>query len=129
MTTDLAPLRRALLSVSDKTGLIALGQSLAARGVELLSTGGSAKALRDAGLDVKDVLHVQAIKLAPQLDHHQLDLLVLILLSWFFCQLCGATRPDFMQFFGRDFVQLGQGRFGGSYALAHVFPINCLYLV
>ena len=53
--TDLAPLRRALLSVSDKTGLIDLGQALAARGVELLSTGGSAKALRDAGLDVKDV--------------------------------------------------------------------------
>ena len=46
--TDLAPLRRALLSVSDKTGLIELGQDLARRGVELLSTGGSAKALRDA---------------------------------------------------------------------------------
>jgi len=56
--TDLAPLRRALLSVSDKTGLIELGQALAARGVELLSTGGSAKALRDAGLDVRDVADV-----------------------------------------------------------------------
>jgi phosphoribosylaminoimidazolecarboxamide formyltransferase/IMP cyclohydrolase len=56
--TDLAPLRRALLSVSDKTGLIELGQALAARGVELLSTGGSAKALRDAGLDVRDVAEV-----------------------------------------------------------------------
>ena len=53
--TDLHPVRRALLSVSDKTGLIALGQALAARGVELLSTGGSAKALRDAGLTVRDV--------------------------------------------------------------------------
>ncbi|MBS8271656.1 bifunctional phosphoribosylaminoimidazolecarboxamide formyltransferase/inosine monophosphate cyclohydrolase, partial [Halomonas litopenaei] len=53
--TDLVPLRRALLSVSDKTGLIDLGQALAARGVELLSTGGSAKALRDAGLEVRDV--------------------------------------------------------------------------
>ena len=39
--TDLVPLKRALLSVSDKTGLIELAQSLAARGVELLSTGGS----------------------------------------------------------------------------------------
>ena len=51
--TDLAPLRRALLSVSDKAGLLDLGKALAARGVELLSTGGSAKALRDAGLDVR----------------------------------------------------------------------------
>lgn len=56
--TDLYPVRRALLSVSDKTGLIDLGKALAARGVELLSTGGSAKALRDAGLVVKDVSEV-----------------------------------------------------------------------
>ncbi|WP_324741092.1 bifunctional phosphoribosylaminoimidazolecarboxamide formyltransferase/IMP cyclohydrolase [Tsuneonella sp. CC-YZS046] len=46
---------RALLSVSDKTGLVELGQALAARGVELVSTGGTANALRDAGLQVKDV--------------------------------------------------------------------------
>ena len=46
---------RALLSVSDKTGLAELGKALAARGVELVSTGGTAKALRDAGLAVKDV--------------------------------------------------------------------------
>lgn len=56
--TDLAPLRRALLSVSDKTGLVDLGKALAARGIELLSTGGTAKALRDAGLEVKDVADV-----------------------------------------------------------------------
>jgi len=56
--TDLHPVRRALLSVSDKTGLIELGRALAARGVELLSTGGTAKALRDAGLDVKDVADI-----------------------------------------------------------------------
>ena len=55
---DLHPVKRALLSVSDKTGLIALGKALAAHGVELLSTGGSAKSLRDAGLDVKDVADV-----------------------------------------------------------------------
>ena len=42
--------RRALLSVSDKTGLLDLATALHARGVELLSTGGTAKALRDAGL-------------------------------------------------------------------------------
>jgi phosphoribosylaminoimidazolecarboxamide formyltransferase/IMP cyclohydrolase len=47
--------RRALLSVSDKTGLLDLANSLAAHGVELLSTGGTAKALREAGLAVKDV--------------------------------------------------------------------------
>ena len=47
--------RRALLSVSDKTGLLEFAKALAAHGVELLSTGGTAKALRDAGLAVKDV--------------------------------------------------------------------------
>ncbi len=49
------PIRRALLSVSDKTGLVDLAQALAAKGVELVSTGGTAKALRDAGLTVRDV--------------------------------------------------------------------------
>ena len=53
--TDLAPVRRALLSVSDKTGLVDFAQALAAQGVALVSTGGTAKALRDAGLEVTDV--------------------------------------------------------------------------
>src|ERR1700757_1439506 len=53
--TDIVPIRRALISVSDKTGLVAFGQALAALGVEILSTGGSAKALREAGVLVKDV--------------------------------------------------------------------------
>ena len=57
MTTP-APIRRALLSVSDKTGLIDLGRALADQGVELLSTGGSAKALREAGLEVRDVAEI-----------------------------------------------------------------------
>jgi len=48
-------IRRALLSVSDKTGLVAFAQALAARGVEILSTGGSAKALREASVPVKEV--------------------------------------------------------------------------
>jgi phosphoribosylaminoimidazolecarboxamide formyltransferase/IMP cyclohydrolase len=52
--TDIT-IRRALLSVSDKTGLADLGRALAGWGVELVSTGGTAKALRDAGLDVRDV--------------------------------------------------------------------------
>ena len=53
--TDTAPIRRALISVSDKTGLEALGRRLAAAGVELVSTGGTATALRAAGLAVRDV--------------------------------------------------------------------------
>ena len=52
---DLVPIRRALLSVSDKTGLAELGAALARGGVELLSTGGTAAALRAAGLAVTDV--------------------------------------------------------------------------
>ena len=58
MSDDLQPLRRALLSVSDKSGLIDLARALDARGVELLSTGGTAKAIRDAGLPVKDVSEI-----------------------------------------------------------------------
>ncbi len=48
-------IRRALLSVSDKSGLADLGRALAAKGVELVSTGGTAKALREAGLAVRDI--------------------------------------------------------------------------
>jgi phosphoribosylaminoimidazolecarboxamide formyltransferase/IMP cyclohydrolase len=48
-------IRRALLSVSDKQGLVELGRALATRDVELVSTGGTAAALRDAGLAVRDV--------------------------------------------------------------------------
>ncbi|WP_085808328.1 bifunctional phosphoribosylaminoimidazolecarboxamide formyltransferase/IMP cyclohydrolase [Sphingomonas sp. TZW2008] len=48
-------IKRALLSVSDKTGVVDLARTLASRGVELVSTGGTAKALRDAGLNVRDV--------------------------------------------------------------------------
>src|SRR6056297_496753 len=55
MTADLVTPQRALLSVSDKTGLAAIGAALAERGVQLVSTGGTAKALREAGLDVLDV--------------------------------------------------------------------------
>lgn len=51
----LRPIRRALLSVSDKTGLVEFGRFLREYGVELLSTGGTAKALRDAGLPVIEV--------------------------------------------------------------------------
>ena len=52
------PIKRALLSVSDKTGIVELSQALAAKGVELVSTGGTARALRDAGLAVRDVSDV-----------------------------------------------------------------------
>ena len=53
--TDLVPIRRALLSVSDKTGLLDFARFLAGQGAEILSTGGTAKAIRDAGIPVKDV--------------------------------------------------------------------------
>ncbi|MBV28905.1 MAG: bifunctional phosphoribosylaminoimidazolecarboxamide formyltransferase/inosine monophosphate cyclohydrolase, partial [Rhodospirillaceae bacterium] len=49
------PVTRALISVSDKTGLETLGQFLAERGVDILSTGGTAKALREANVSVRDV--------------------------------------------------------------------------
>ncbi len=63
MTADRQPadrirIGRALLSVSDKTGLLELARALAARGVQLLSTGGTARALREAGLTVTDVSEV-----------------------------------------------------------------------
>src|SRR5262245_26665020 len=51
----MARIERALLSVSDKTGIVDLGKALHARGVSLLSTGGTANALRDAGVPVRDV--------------------------------------------------------------------------
>jgi len=53
--TGFKPIRRALLSVTDKSGLVEFAQTLAAHGIELVSTGGTAKALRDAGLTVRDV--------------------------------------------------------------------------
>jgi phosphoribosylaminoimidazolecarboxamide formyltransferase/IMP cyclohydrolase len=55
MAPDVVPIRRALLSVSDKSGLAPLAGRLAAAGVELVSTGGTAAALRAAGLPVRDV--------------------------------------------------------------------------
>jgi phosphoribosylaminoimidazolecarboxamide formyltransferase / IMP cyclohydrolase len=51
----LTPVRRALISVSDKTGLIPFAQALARAGAEILSTGGTARALREAGLTVIEV--------------------------------------------------------------------------
>src|SRR5437016_1018183 len=48
-------IQRALLSVSDKSGLLPLAQTLAGAGIELISTGGTAKALREAGLKVTDL--------------------------------------------------------------------------
>ncbi len=55
MSGTALPIRRALVSVSDKTGLVELGRFLAARGVEILSTGGSAKALAGAGVAATEV--------------------------------------------------------------------------
>ena len=53
--TALIPVRRALISVSDKTGLIPFAQALAKSKAEILSTGGTARTLREAGIPVTDV--------------------------------------------------------------------------
>ncbi|MGI8525682.1 MAG: bifunctional phosphoribosylaminoimidazolecarboxamide formyltransferase/IMP cyclohydrolase [Pseudolabrys sp.] len=55
MTSQPRRIARALLSVSDKAGLIEFARALSGHGVELISTGGTAKALKDAGLEVVDV--------------------------------------------------------------------------
>ena len=55
MTAHPRRITRALLSVSDKTGLIDLARALAGYGIELISTGGTAKALKEAGLKAIDV--------------------------------------------------------------------------
>ena len=55
MTVDVAPIGRALISVSDKSGLESLARALVARGVEIVSTGGTAAALGKAGIPVVDV--------------------------------------------------------------------------
>ncbi len=55
MPADIRPVTRALISVSDKTGLVPFATALAGHGVELVSTGGTSKAIADAGLKVKDV--------------------------------------------------------------------------
>src|SRR6202042_377658 len=52
---DFRQIRRALLSVTDKTGLIDFARVLAPFGVDLVSTGGTARALREAGLPVRDI--------------------------------------------------------------------------
>src|SRR5580700_5447100 len=53
--TDLRPIRRALLSVTDKTGLVDFARVLASFGVDLVSTGGTSRTLREAGLPVRDI--------------------------------------------------------------------------
>src|SRR5512138_2425143 len=55
MTDKTRRITRALLSVSDKSGLIDFARALAAHGIALVSTGGTAKAIADAGLKVQDV--------------------------------------------------------------------------
>src|SRR6185436_9443333 len=55
---QLRPIRRALISVSDKTGIVDFARELAHLNVEIISTGGTAKALRDAGITVRDVADI-----------------------------------------------------------------------
>ena len=58
MTSPVAPIRTALISVSDKTGLVPFAERLSAAGISLISTGGTARILREAGLGVRDVAEV-----------------------------------------------------------------------
>ena len=60
MSTDILPVRRALISVSDKTGLTGFAEGLVRHGADLVSTGGTAAALRAAGLGVRDVAEITA---------------------------------------------------------------------
>ena len=55
MSSHPAKIRRAILSVTDKTGLADFARQLAKLGVELISTGGTARLLRDFGIAVKDI--------------------------------------------------------------------------
>src|SRR5919206_3059175 len=55
------PVARALLSVSDKTGLVAFARALQERGVEILSTGGTRRALLDAGVAAREVADVTGV--------------------------------------------------------------------
>jgi len=58
MTQNLQPIRRALISVSDKTGILDFARELTRFDVEIISTGGTAKTLRDAGITVRDISEV-----------------------------------------------------------------------
>src|SRR6185503_17118254 len=58
MTENLRPIRRALISVSDKTGILDFARELTRFNVEIISTGGTAKTLRDAGINVRDISDV-----------------------------------------------------------------------
>src|SRR3954465_14408750 len=55
MMTDLVPVKRALISLSDKNGLDILAEGVARHNVELVSTGGTAAKLRELGHDVRDI--------------------------------------------------------------------------
>ena len=55
---DLVKIKRALISLSDKTGAVEFARELISHGVEIISTGGTAKSLREGGIDVKDVSEV-----------------------------------------------------------------------
>src|SRR5215213_10934374 len=57
-TSDLRPIRRALISVSDKTGIVDFARELSHLNVEIISTGGTAKTLREAGVAVRDVSEI-----------------------------------------------------------------------
>lgn len=65
MAADAPKITRALISVSDKAGLVELGKALAGMGIEVLSTGGTSAALKAAGIAVKDVAEQRMLITRP----------------------------------------------------------------
>jgi len=90
--TDLRPMRRALLSVSDKTGLIEFASALAIAGVELISTGGTARALRDAGLSVSDVAEITGFPEMMDVGCWRCAIRMIMLMQW---RLTGSCQSIF----------------------------------
>ncbi|HTN55298.1 MAG TPA: bifunctional phosphoribosylaminoimidazolecarboxamide formyltransferase/IMP cyclohydrolase, partial [Microbacterium sp.] len=99
---DLVPIRRALVSVSDKSGLLELAEALSAAGVEMVSTGSTAQAIRDAGHQVTDVASVTGVADLRLEDHERqladLDIqpfeLVVVNLYPFVETVASGAEPD-----------------------------------
>ena len=75
---DVVPIRRALVSVSDKTDLLVLAEALAGAGVEIVSTGSTAATIRDAGFEVTDhiTLAVDAASVALETVRRNKDVIL-----------------------------------------------------
>jgi phosphoribosylaminoimidazolecarboxamide formyltransferase/IMP cyclohydrolase len=98
--TDRIPIRRALISVSDKSGLAELAHELAAAGVEILSTGGTGKSLADQGIKVRDVAAYTAF---PEMMHGRVKTLHPKIFGGI---LCRRDHPEDIQSAGEYGIEL-----------------------